>query len=40
MAEVSGGQKQNTTNGKSFHMGAAHEITGAWQQPHGNLGCS
>lgn len=30
MAEVSGGQKQNTTNGKSFHMGAAHEITGAW----------
>lgn len=30
MAEVSGGQKQNTTNDKSFHMGAAHGITGAW----------
>lgn len=30
MAEVSGGQNQNTTNDKSFHMGAGHEITGAW----------
>lgn len=28
VAEVSSGQKQNTSN-KSFHMGAAHEITGA-----------
>lgn len=30
VAEVSGGQKQNTINDKSFHMGAGHEITGAW----------
>lgn len=30
MAAVSSGQKQNTTNDKSFHMGAGHEITGAW----------
>lgn len=30
VAEVSSGQKQNTTNDKSFHMGAVHEITGAW----------
>lgn len=29
-AEVSSGQRQNTTNYKSFHMGAAHKITGAW----------
>lgn len=34
VAEVSSGQKQNTTKDKSFHMGAAHEITGAWWQPH------
>lgn len=33
VAEVSSGQKQNTTKGKSLHMGAAHEITGAWWQP-------
>lgn len=30
MAELSGGQKQNTASDKSFYMGAGHEITGAW----------
>lgn len=30
VAEISSGQKQKTTNDKSFHTGAAHEITGAW----------
>jgi len=30
VAEVSSGQKQNTTNDKNFHMEAAHETTGAW----------
>lgn len=29
LAEVSRSQRQNTTNYKSFHMGAAHKITGA-----------
>lgn len=38
VAEVSSGQKQNTTNDKYFHMGAVHEITAAWQLPHNSLG--
>lgn len=38
VAEVSSGQKQDTTNDNSFHTGTVHEITGAWQQPHDSLG--